>query len=174
MIVFRTICKDFLSQYENHKKVEGSNINGILNGREYGISYNNHNYCYNVKYIHFFKDLIDTIDLKKQRFEEKKEECLILAFDIPAKILKTFEGRGGYDFDSKTVTAIEYAIPEKEYDPKWFLSVVDETEQKQVERVKVDYSKISFGFHSQTNEEIDSYIKQHTLIENPKDGSENT
>ncbi len=165
MLVYRTIKKDLLSQYQNHEKVKGSNINTILSARYFGISYNNHHYLYDVKYLHFFRDLIDAVDLKKQRFEDKQEHCVILAFEIPDSILKKFDGRGGYQFDNTEVTAVEYAIPEEKYKPEWFKSVVDDDEEKQYKRKNVDYSKIGFGFHGQTNKEIDDYIKEHIIEE---------
>lgn len=163
MIVYRTVNENFVHKYLNKEKVEGANINTILNGRDYGIAYNNHNYWYNIKYLHFFRDLIDAVDLKKQRFEENKESCGILFFDIPEKILKQYEGRGGYDFDSKSVTAVEYAIPEKIYNPKWFKKIIDETFVDLKSRLEVDYKNIGFGFYSQSNEEIDLYIKNHSV-----------
>ena len=169
MIVYRTINKIFFNQYENHEKIKGSNINSILHGRNVGISYNNHNYTYDVNYIHFFKDLFDALDLKKQRFTDKQEECIILAFDIPEKILKKYEGRGGYDFNSTISTAVEYAIPEKVYQPKWYSNIFDETKIELKEREQIDYSEIKFGFYGQTNEVIDAYIQQHVINNNSKE-----
>lgn len=160
MLAYRVVDSDTLDNYKQGYKITGAKVNSILSGREFGIYFNNYNYRYDKRYLHFFRDLIDAFDYKKQREIDKNKEFLVISFDMPEEILKRYEGRGGYEFNKKQVTAVEYAIPDKKYNPQWFKEIIS-CDQIVMQREEVDYSLASFGFYGKSNGEIDSYIEKH-------------
>ena len=161
MVVYRRINKSEVDKYFNNTKIKGKEINSVLHGRSFGIYFNNHPYLYDQKYLHFFKDLVDARDYVSQI--KSGVDSVVLAFEIPDKILKRFEGRGLYEFNDETVVAIEYALPDRLYKNDWIKSLVDENELISCKRKKVDYKEFGFGDISNSNAEIDKYIRDHTV-----------
>lgn len=103
MIVYRVCSESELFEILNSRNFD--NVGRMIE-RDIRTTLNNHKYKIGKKYLHFFKDVESTLNLKYI------EGSYLCTYNIPDRILIDYIGVGYYYYDEVfKISVVEYAIP---------------------------------------------------------------
>lgn len=100
-------------------------------GFEYSDTWEHSSFYYEKgqRYLHFFKNKRD-IDLIRTLYKGDNQKFFICTFNAPRIYLAFHAGKGYYKGKNKMVTAKEYAVQSRYFNPDWLCKVEEDNGQE--------------------------------------------